>query len=171
MGKHDLGNKDIHKDADALAVLLNGKVGGGGVDNPIFTEAFCGSTGTSVSPGNGVSQPDGLSSDAGGVFRMPAGKTSVTISAICEPGSAASGNVYGSISIFYGPATGGAVSSDGTTNAAVTVTSGNFVVLRTGTFNVGSDQIVRVIYTRLGAHASDTFTTYIYTVGFTLSYS
>jgi len=177
MGKHDLGNKDIHKDAAALAVLLNGKVGagGGGGNFPLFIPAIADDLAVVFYPMTGIRMANGASTTVGGgMFRIPAGWSgTLTVSAIIEAGTSTSGNIYTRIR-YHRAAVGDLIISTSPSYAAQAIAAdSNGKYLSVNSQVIGSavaSDLVNLAFVRNGGNAADTYEADIYCYGFLIDW-
>jgi len=134
------------------------------------------------SPGVGVPLPGDADAEAGGNSRILSigDYSEVYISAIVEPESPASGNVFGDIWVYIGDAGGTSYdaytngdatdSIDGRGNLLTAIGTVGFVADLGITLSSFTDPIINVYYDRNGNHASDTSTGVINVLGFILSF-
>ena len=184
MGKHDLGNKDIHKDAAALAVLLNGKVGGGGGggNQPNWIPALVGWNATtsaieylkaSVSGFNGIQITQTERILGYGSFITPTGWTGTFYAYAIFRSVSGTGDFYVQNDIQFidyfgslGPAgTGG-----GLETIAIIGSGGGAYKSAAAYATITGQALVRLKFQRWGASAPDTANADAYFLGWEIVY-
>lgn len=181
MGKHDLGNKDIHKDAAALAPLLAGKISGStGGGQTIWVPVLVGwnattsaiaNLGASVSGFNGIVliQTDRVLGY--GSFLAPIGTFSAYAIFRSVSGS---GNFYIQNDIqvidYFGSA--GPTGTGGGLETIAIIGSGSSAYKSAAAYATVTEQaLVRLKFQRWGASAPDTADADAYFLGWEIAYS